>query len=182
MIAKDDNELVYEVLHGSRSSFEVLIERYQKKIYGMILQMTNDRELAKDLTQDVFVKVYTNLSGFSFKYRFYSWLYRIALNETLNGLKQRRHFESIDKAQNIPADVNAQPDSSESSILLKQAIRELKDPYRSLILLKYYFGLSYEEISETMGISPRKVKDRLFNARLELRNKLESNSFFGHDR
>ena len=92
MIPKDDNELVYEVLQGSRSSFEVLIERYQKKIYGMILQMTDDREMAKDLTQDVFIKAYTSLARFNFKYRFFSWLYRIALNETINRLKNRRHF------------------------------------------------------------------------------------------
>ena len=180
MIAKDDNELVFEVLQGSRSSFEVLIERYQKKIFGMILQMTDDRELAKDLTQDVFIKAYTSLPGFNFKYRYFSWLYRIALNETLNGLKQRRHFESLDKAQNIPDETSRQ-DSSESSLLLKQAIRELKSSYRSLILLKYYFGLSYEEISETLGFSVPKVKDRLFNARLALRNKLDNNSFFGND-
>jgi RNA polymerase sigma-70 factor (ECF subfamily) len=56
MVTKDDNELVFEVQRGSRSSFEVLIERYQKKIYGMVLQMTNDSELAKDITQEVFLK------------------------------------------------------------------------------------------------------------------------------
>ncbi len=181
MIPKDDNELVYEVLQGSKSSFEVLIERYQKKIYGMILQMTDDRELAKDLTQDVFIKAYTNLGKFNFKFRFFSWLYRIALNETMNQLKSRRHFESLDKAQGIPVEDNGQADALESNRRVKSALRELKSPFRSLILLKYYFGLSYEEISETLGISVKKVKDRLFNARLALRNKLDENNFFSHD-
>jgi len=68
----------------------------------MILQMTDDREMAKDLTQDVFIKAYTSLPRFNFKYRFFSWLYRIALNETINQLKTRRHFVSIDKAGELP--------------------------------------------------------------------------------
>ena len=181
MILKDDNELVYEVLQGSRSSFEILIERYQKKIFAMVLQMTDDREMAKDVTQDIFVKAYTKLPGFNFNYRFFSWLYRIALNETLNQLKSRRHFDSLDKALNITDGSTVQPEQEESNRKLKLAVKELKDPYRSLILLKYYFGLSYGEIAETMKISEKKVKDRLFNARLALREKLNSNRFFEND-
>ena len=181
MIQKDDNELVFEVLQGSRSSFEILIERYQKKIYGMILQMTDDREMAKDLTQDVFVKAYLSLPKFNFKFRFFSWLYRIALNETLNGLKSRRRYESLDKAVNIAAEDTDSSGTSNESRHIKMALRDLKSSYRSLILLKYYFGLSYEEISETLGISLNKVKDRLFNARLSLRTALDDKKFFDHD-
>ncbi|MCX6283987.1 MAG: RNA polymerase sigma factor [Bacteroidetes bacterium] len=181
MIQKDDNELVFEVLQGSKSSFEILIERYQKKIYGMILQMTDDREMAKDLTQDVFVKAYLNLPKFNFKYRFFSWLYRIALNETMNCLKSHRRFESLEKAGNIAAEETVQNGDADEIRLIKLALRDLKNSYRSLILLKYYFGLSYEEISETMGISVNKVKDRLFNARLSLRNALDDKKFFDHD-
>jgi len=181
MKTKDDNELVYEVLQGSRSSFEVLIERYQDKIYGMILQMTDDREMAKDLTQDVFVKAYTGLRGFNFKYRFFSWLYRIALNETISGMKARRRFESLEKAGELAAEDNEQHDGSESGTRLKQALRELKSDYRSLILLKYYFGLSYDDMAETLEISVSKVKDRLFNARMALREKLNQTRFFEND-
>ncbi len=181
MITKDDNELVYEALQGSKSSFEVLIERYQKKIYGMILQMTDDRETAKDLTQDVFIKAYTSLPGFNFKYRFFSWIYRISLNETINYIKGRRFHESLDKGYDIPLKDDDHAAASENSHRLKQALREIKSAHRSLILLKYYFGLSYEDISETMGISVAKVKDRLFTARLSLREKLNDTRFFDND-
>lgn len=181
MITKDDNELVYEALHGSKSSFEVLIVRYQKKIYGMILQMTDDRETAKDLTQDVFVKAYTSLPRFNFNYRFFSWIYRIALNETINYIKGRRFHESLDKGQEIAADDQESSGIPDESLKLKKALREIKSSYRSLILLKYYFGLSYEDISETMGISVSKVKDRLFTARIALREKLNDSRFFEHD-
>lgn len=181
MITKDDNELVYEALHGSKSSFEVLIERYQKKIYGMILQMTDDRETAKDLTQDVFVKAYTSLPGFNFKYRFFSWLYRITLNETINYQKGRRFHERLDKGYDVAVEDRDASEALENSQRVKKALRELKSSYRSLILLKYYFGLSYEDISETMEISVAKVKDRLFTARLALREKLNESRFFEND-
>jgi len=181
MVTKDDNELVFEALHGSKSSFEALIERYQKKIYGMILQMTGDSEMAKDLTQDVFVKVWVNLVKFNFKYRFFSWLYRIALNETMNSLKNLKRFESLDKAVNLAAGDTVQPDKGLETIRLNQAVRNLKTSQRSLILLKYYFGLSCLEIAEVMEISEKKVKDRLFNARLALRDALKDNRFFDHD-
>ena len=72
MLQKDDNELVYEVIHGSISSFEVLIDRYQKTIFNIMLRMVGDDETARDLTQDVFVKAFEKLGGFNFKYRFFS--------------------------------------------------------------------------------------------------------------
>lgn len=181
MIRKDDNELVYEVKLGSRSSFEELIERYQNKIFGMVLQMTNNRETAKDITQDVFVKAYTGLDRFDFRYRFFSWLYRIALNETLNHLKSDRKFESLEKVGEPAAEEEKGNENRERSQILRLSLRELKDAYRSVILLKYYFGLSYEEIAETEGISASKVKDRLFNARLALREKLIEKKYFENE-
>jgi RNA polymerase sigma-70 factor (ECF subfamily) len=181
MITKDDNELVFEVLRGSRSSFGILIERYQKKIYGMILQMTNNSEMAKDLTQDVFIKAYTGLPRFNFNHRFFSWLYRIALNETISHLKSRRQFISLDKARSVPSGNSDTEPELENTHILRESLLNLKSDYRSLILLKYYFGLSYEDIAETLGISVSKVRDRLFNARMSLRNKLKENRYFGYD-
>ena len=181
MITKDDNELVFEVQRGSRSSFEVLIERYQKKIFGMVLQMTNDSELAKDITQEVFLKTYTSLPRFDFRYRFFSWLYRIALNETISQMKSRRHHISLEKARSVPADEAKPQTEHENSVKFRESLRDLKDSYRSLILLKYYFGLSYEEIAETLNISVAKVRDRLFNAREAFINKLNESNYFNHD-
>ena len=72
MIMKDDNELVYEVIHGNISSFETLVDRYNKKIFNMMLQMVGDYETARDLTQDVFVKAFEKMGGFNFRFRFFS--------------------------------------------------------------------------------------------------------------
>lgn len=178
MMNKDDHELVFEVLRGNHSSFEILVERYQKKIYGMILQMTDDREAARDLTQEIFLKAYLNLSSFNFRYRFFSWIYRISLNETINFLKSRKRFQSLDKVQSVPTE---EPDWNGGSVAQKKlriTLRDLRSDYRSLILLKYGFGLSYEEMAETLGISLKKVKNRLFYARMILRNKLHENNYF----
>jgi RNA polymerase sigma-70 factor (ECF subfamily) len=180
MTEKDDNELVYEALNGSRSSFETLIERHQNRIFHMILQMTNDRDLAKDITQDVFLKVWTNLKSFDFRHRFFSWIYRIALNSTLTEIKSGRRFSGLSEAAGVASD--SVDDAGEiRSRLLRKAIRELKDKERSVILLKYYFGLSYAEIADTEGISEARVKDRLFNARLSLRKKLVEFRYFDND-
>jgi len=181
MMNKDDHELVLEVLRGSRSSFEILIERYQKKIYGMILQMTGDTETARDLTQEIFLKVYMNLPKFNFKYRFFSWLYRIMLNETINALKSKKHFLGLEKAQSIPQEEPAWIRESESNLKLRSAVKELRSDYRSLILLKYWYGLSYQEISETLHISVKKVKNRLFAARMAIRDKLYEKRYFEYD-
>jgi len=171
---------VEEVNRGCRSSFEILMERYQNKIFGMVLHMTDDRELAKDITQEIFLRVYCRLSSYDPKYKFFSWLYRIALNETLNRLASARHHYSLDKVAGIAIQENDREEEQYRSQLLKHAIRSLKKNHRSLILLKYYFGLSCQEIADATGISEQKVRDRLFNARNALRKTLEDKKFFGH--
>lgn len=181
MILQDDHTLVLEALQGNHSSFGILVERYQKKIYGMILQMTDDHEDARDLTQEIFLKAYLNLSTFDFRYRFFSWIYRISLNETINFLNRRRRFQPLEKALSIPDEEPVPAAEPEAAKKLRETLRNLRKEYRSLILLKYWFGLSYEEIAETLGISTQKVKNRLFYARLRLRNKLLETNYFDHD-
>lgn len=180
MMTQDDHELIHEVLRGNHSSFGILVERYQQKIYGMILQMTDDHEAARDLTQEIFLKAYMNLSSFDFRYRFFSWIYRISLNETTNFQKSRKRFLPLEKALSVPMEM-AGANESAAERKLRKALRNLRKDYRSLILLKYWFGLSYEEIAETLGISIKKVKNRLFYARQLLRDNLLAAKYFDHD-
>lgn len=181
MSEKDDHELVREVLQGNISSFEVLVGRYQTKIYGMILQMTADPDTSKDLAQEIFLKAYLNLKGFQFRFRFFSWLYRIALNETINFMKSRKRFQPLDQELSVAVEEEECTATTESQQQLRKALRNLRTDYRLLILLKYWFGLSYEEIAETLGISVTKVRNRMFYARLTLREKLQTYDYFGHD-
>lgn len=178
---KDDNELVYEVIHGNISSFEVLIDRYQKTILNMMLRMVGDFETAKDLTQDVFVKAFEKMGGFDFKFRFFSWIYRIAVNEAINWNRKKPMTESLGKFYPIEPGGSASIATETKSNLLHRELQKLNADYRVLVLLKYYCGLSYAEITETTSIPVKKVRSRLFIAREQLRKGLVANGFFEND-
>jgi RNA polymerase sigma-70 factor (ECF subfamily) len=178
---KDDNELVYEVIHGNISSFEVLIDRYQKTILNMMLRMVGDIETAKDLTQDVFVKAYEKMGGFDFRFRFFSWIYRITVNEAINWNKKKPITERLEKIDLINSGGSETIAAETKSNLLHRELRKLDADYRVLVLLKYYCGLSYEEITEATRIPVKKVRSRLFIAREQLRKGLIENGFFEND-
>ena len=179
---KDDNELVYEMIHGNISSFEMLIDRHQRTIFNIILRMVGDFETARDLTQDVFVKAFEKMGGFNFKYRFFSWIYRMAINEAINYNKKRPKNISLTGIDPIWAENSEASDYELSNRLLYDGLLNLTDNYRILVLLKYYCGLSYEDIAEVTQIPVKKVRSRLFIAREKLRRGLIANGFFENDR
>ncbi len=181
MVTKDDNELVYEVINGSISSFEVLVERYQKTIFNMMLRMVGDFETAKDLTQDVFVKAFEKMGSFDFKFRFFSWIYRIAVNEAINWTRKKPPTKRLEKVEPMLADKQESSGSEEKCNLLRCELRKLEADYKVLVLLKYYCGLSYEEIAESTRIPIKKVRSRLFIAREQMRKGLIANGFFEYD-
>ncbi|MGA2821900.1 MAG: RNA polymerase sigma factor [Bacteroidales bacterium] len=178
---KDDNELVYEVIHGNMSSFEVLIDRYQKTILNMMLRMVSNFETAKDLTQDVFVKAFEKMGGFDFRFRFFSWIYRIAVNEAINWNRKNPMTESLGKIDPIDFGESETMAAEAKNNLLHRELRKMNADYRVLVLLKYYCGLSYEEITEATRIPVKKVRSRLFIAREQLRKGLIANGFFEND-
>lgn len=181
MISKDDNELVFEVIHGSNSSFEVLVDRYQKTIFNLLLRMVGDYETARDLTQDVFVKAFQKMGGFDFRFRFFSWIYRIAVNEAINWTRKRPQAERISINENRLADTLEPTEDEEKNKLLRRELCKLEAEYRVLVLLKYYCGMSYQEITEATCIPVKKVRSRLFIAREQLRKRLIANGFFEND-
>lgn len=181
MTRKDDNELVYEVIHGSISSFEELIDRYQKTIFNIMLKMVGDPETAKDLTQDVFVKAFEKMGGFNFRYRFFSWIYRMSLNEAINFNRKRLKTVPLTGLEEKPDVTNDATDPGTVRRNLQHSIRRLDDNYRIPVLLKYYCGLSYEEIAEVTELPVKKVRSRLYIAREQLRKDLIEKGFFEHD-
>ncbi|MCK5839894.1 MAG: sigma-70 family RNA polymerase sigma factor, partial [Bacteroidales bacterium] len=163
MVKKDDKRIIEEVLSGDTNAFGVLVERYQQSIFRMIFRMTGSRVEAEELTQNVFVKAYSNLTQFNPKYKFFSWLYRIAINESLNYLKSRKNISAIDVNTSV---THENPEvilhKKERKEALQLAIMELSARERRLIVLKYYEEMTYEEISNVTGLSVKKVKSRLF--------------------
>lgn len=162
--------LVQACLSGDAGAFASLVDSYQGQVYNVALQITGSRDDAMDVTQSAFVKAYEKLASFDLDRRFFSWLYRIAVNEALN-LRRRRGRESslpsdlVELASDPEADVSR----AETARLLHLALRELTPRHRAVVVLKHLQGLSYREIADILGVPEKTVKSRLFSARQRLR-------------
>jgi RNA polymerase sigma-70 factor, ECF subfamily len=176
LIDEQDYTIIRQVLNGSVNEYEKLINRYQVPIYNLFLRMLHDREEARELTQAAFVKAYESLPGFRFSHRFFSWLYRIAINMALNYLKKKKNNVGIEQLINMPAETEEY--KPETDTLMKMAVDKLKDQYKAVVILKYYQQLSYRDIAFALDISEEKVRSRLYDARLKLKEKLEKSGYY----
>ena len=178
MIEYEDNELVRRCLAGNPEAFEVLVEKYQKQIFNVAYRMCQNYDDAEDITQAVFVKTYEQLNSFHPKYKFFSWIYRIAVNETLNFLKSRKLAEELDP--NLVS-TNGTPEESfekrEISDALQDALMDIGMEYQILIILKHLQNFSYKEIAYILDLPEKKVKSRLFTARQLLKEALLTRGF-----
>lgn len=128
---------------------------------------------ARDVTQTVFLKVYEHLDEYDPQYRFYSWIYRIAVNESINGLNRRHNFEPLDEgdADDRPGPAEIASDE-QTGRRVQRALLELKTEYRVVIVLKHFLGCSYEDMSSILELPEKTVKSRLFTARQLLKDVL----------
>ncbi len=167
----DDKELVRECLSGSNQAFEMLVDKYQKIIFNVAYRMVGDGDDAEDITQTVFIKAYERLDSYNQKFKFFSWLYRIAVNETLNFLKSSKRFEGLD-SEMMTTEKNPEQKCLDSELgsRIQAALLELEPQHRILILLKHFQNCSYHEISESLSLPVNKVKSRLYTARQTLKD------------
>jgi RNA polymerase sigma-70 factor (ECF subfamily) len=169
-----DAMLVEACLSGDPAAFGALVDSYEGKLYNVALQITRSRDDAMDVTQSAFVKAYEKLHTFDPSYRFFSWIYRIAINEALNHARRKGPVTGLDLDSLLGPDDPEQASSDhETRRLLYQAVGELSPEHRTVVVLKHLEGLSYRETAEVLGISEKKVKSRLFTARQKLRALLE---------
>jgi RNA polymerase sigma-70 factor (ECF subfamily) len=170
MVEQEDSILVGQCLHGNPERYGVLVKKYSKPIFNLALRMIGDVEDAADVTQTTFVKAYENLGKFDLRLKFFSWLYRIAINEALNFLQRQKQTDQLSEelvsTDPSPEEVVHQHERNE---LIQQAIMKLTPDQRSVVVLRHFMDLSYAQMSETLGISEVKVKSRLFSARQHLR-------------
>jgi RNA polymerase sigma-70 factor (ECF subfamily) len=166
MINDDDAGLVKKCLQGDVKSFEVLVDKYQKPIFNVALRMCNDYDSAEDISQAAFVKAYNNLNSFNPKYKFFSWICRIVINEGLNFLKQKKKLleldENIISTEITPDQVFEQMELSHK---IRNALMEIEPNYRILIELRHFQNCSYSEMGDILNIPEKKVKSRLYTAR-----------------
>jgi RNA polymerase sigma-70 factor (ECF subfamily) len=180
MSRQGDNELVQATLAGDGQAYEELVARYEAPVYNVALRITGNIEDAMDATQAAFLKAFDHLSAFDSKHRFFSWIYRIGLNEALSLVKVRRRFIDLDhEPPQREADPERRCRASEAGRGIEEALADLKPDYRAVIVLRHLQGLSYDEIAEVTGVPAKTVKSRLFTARRALRLELTRRGFWG---
>jgi len=171
VIMVDDAVLAQRAAKGDTFAFESIVERYQGMVFNVAVGMVKNDDDAADITQTVFLKVYTKLRTYNPNYRFFSWLYRITANECIDHLRKRKREAAVDG--DLWEHTGAAWDSateSDRSELLQSALLRLKIEHRIVIVLKYFLELSYTEISDIVSIREKTVKSRLFTARHQLRD------------
>lgn len=189
VVRDDEAALVSAAKSGDESAFEELVNRYERKIFRLTMNITQNREDAEDSMQEAFLKSFTNLDRFQGDSRFYTWLVRIAVNEALMKLRKRRPNQvSLDEPVNTENDSvfreiedwGPSPEKkfaqTELNEILNSVIGELDPIFRVVFLLRDVEGVSTEETAKILDISVAAVKSRLLRARLKLRQKL--NKYF----
>ena len=173
MNSVDDRELIQNCMNGDRQAIEGLLFKYEKPVYNAAYRMLNSSEDARDVTQTVFLKVIENMNSYNPKYRFFSWIYRIALNESINCLKKQNRLEALDRE---PVSDGSGPEeqtgSEQMSQGMQKALMTIKAEYRTVIVLKHFVDCSYVEISQILDLPEKKVKSRLYSGRQLLREAL----------
>ena len=177
----DEDELIQSALAGKTSSFEVLVTRYQDRLYTAMISVVGSTDEAEDVVQEAFIQAYLKLDTFQQNSRFFTWLYRIAFNFAL--ARRRRHRghlsldESREKSGSEPKSKTEAPDArmsrSEDIDSVHQALAILSEDHRSILVLREMEDLAYEEIAEVLHISIGTVRSRLNRARLALKQQLE---------
>jgi len=166
--AAEDIECVARCLHGDAAAFEAVVHRYQRVLFTVALRLTGDREDARDATQNAFIRAFEKLDTFDPSRRFFSWLYRIAVNESLNLRRSRRAHDPLEAAHASEVRQADPVEGSEREARVHQALLRLPSEQRAVVVLRHFAELSYEEIGEALQVPVKTVKSRLFMARQRL--------------
>ena len=179
-----DERLVELSLDGDEGAFGVLVRRYQRRLTAFLSQLVGDMELARELSQEAFVRAWSALERFNPKYRFSTWLFRIAHNLGIDQLRRRRLLTTPlyrtdsegDEVEVVVPDLDKDPlghlENRALSSELREVIEGLRPEYRELVLLRHFGGLSYQEIADFTEMPLGTVKNKLFRAHSVLRKAL----------
>ena len=190
MILDDDQVLIKKILGGKKSSFEELMKKYNKKIFGFIFRMVRDEEIAIELTQDFFIKIFKILEKYNFEYKFSTWAYRICYNLVIDYVRKNQTYinslddDSVSQKQMLKSENYVAEDGFDQ--LAKEELKEyiwevvsaIPVKYRELILLRYLQGLKYDEIASITELPVGTVKNRIFKAKEILKTEIENDGMF----
>ncbi len=181
-----DLALIAKVKAGDLSAFEQLMRQYDRQIFRIALHITQNREDAEDIVQDTFFKAFQKLEQFQGNSKFYTWLVRIAVNESLMRLRKRKSQKTVSMDEDIQTEEGSIPrdfadwmpnpeqnyNQAELADILRRTIKGLPPGFRTVFALRDIDGLSTEETAQALGLSVPAVKSRLLRARLQLRERL----------
>ena len=186
--AADDRALVERAQAGDLRAFDDLVRKYTPKLYGLVYNMTSNREDTADLLQDIFAKAYRSLKRFMGKSSFYTWIYSIAVNMTLNFLKKRSRYAKV-SLDDVDSGIENDPEFVKITTAARDTVREvnihelqkrlnaammkLSEDHRTVVTLYDIQGLQHNEISKILGVSEGTVRSRLFYAHRQLQTYLE---------
>ena len=175
----EDLDLIERYIAGDEGSIEELVMKYQKQIYALVYRITNDIEEAKDLTQKTFVKAINGLKGFRKEASFKTWLYQIAINTSLNHIRQSKHEEVEIEGSIMGNKANALTDimENEKRNYIRKGLDELPERQKLAIVLRVYNGLSCSETAKAMGCSEGAVKAHYHNGVKRLKGILKEKGY-----
>ena len=190
LTAVSDRDLVATAVSGIEGSFEELVRRYQRPISAYVYRMVGNYESALDLTQEIFIKVYSSLQRYRSEFKFSTWIYKIAHNAAIDHLRRTatREQSLVMGPENDQFDLpvestrlspEQESERKERRGEIESVVRALPSNYRELIILRHSQDLSYEEIVEVTGLPLGTVKNRLFRAREMMRQQFVDKGITG---
>ena len=174
-----DQALVKRCQRGDRKALEELIGYYEKPVFNAAYRILGNPDDAADITQVVFMKAFEHLGQYDPKYKFFSWIYRIAINEAINQLKRGRNQQPLDDTE--VAGTRSPEANVEAGDLYREiqdGLMRLSEDYRTVIVLRHFSECSYQQISEILQIPEKTVKSRLYSARQVMKDTLQSRGVY----
>lgn len=169
-IDSSDTELLESFKNGNQNAFNLIVRKYQKKVYWIIRKMVLDHDDADDITQEVFLKLYRSLSDFRGESKFFTYIYKIAVNFSLNHINRNKKINlrksDIDNVniRSLDKSADEEMNSKERTFILEEAIKSLPEQQRAVFNMRYYDNLTYEEISAILNKSTGGMKANYFHA------------------
>jgi len=177
MIEDPDRALVDSCRRGDRAAFADLVNRYQRPIYNAAFRVVGNAEDASDVAQAVFLRVAERLHEYDAQYRFFSWIYRIAVNEAIDVLRRTRKEEPLKEEVELPGPERANPEwqysNGQHAERVQRALMSMRFDDRMVLTLRHFSECSYREIGLVLDIEEKTVKSRLFEARQRLKDLLK---------
>ncbi len=186
----EDKQLIARALQGDQKAYETLLNKYRSLVFTIMMKMVRNPQEAEDLTQEAFIKAFHSLPSFKEEFAFSTWLMKIATNNCIDFLRKRKlktrsiHEPVKYKDEELERSLPAQDPTPEKTLLqeerrriIEEAIQELPDRYRHVILLRHKEEKSYEEIADILGLPLGTVKAQIFRAREMLNQKLKDKIF-----